>query len=123
MRVFQSQKEVVFFVICILIFKQDFPFKFAVFKEPPYEVSESGYAGFEMPIEVYFKNKDDPKKISFEYDLFLRTDGAVSNLRREKLTFKNPSAEFKKKLLKAGGVSTNSIYFVPSIITYKMHLI
>lgn len=26
-------------------------------KEPPYKVEESGYAGFLMPIEVYFKNK------------------------------------------------------------------
>lgn len=26
-------------------------------KEPPYKVEESGYAGFIMPIEVYFKNK------------------------------------------------------------------
>lgn len=30
---------------------------FAVCKEPPYKVEESGYAGFLMPIEVYFKNK------------------------------------------------------------------
>ena len=29
----------------------------AVCKEPPYKVEESGYAGFLMPIEVYFKNK------------------------------------------------------------------
>lgn len=28
-----------------------------VCKEPPYKVEESGYAGFLMPIEVYFKNK------------------------------------------------------------------
>ena len=33
-----------------------FPF-FSVCKEPPYKVEESGYAGFIMPIEVYFKNK------------------------------------------------------------------
>lgn len=29
----------------------------AVCKEPPYKVEESGYAGFLMLIEVYFKNK------------------------------------------------------------------
>lgn len=29
----------------------------AVCKEPPYKVEESGYAGFLMPIEVYFKNR------------------------------------------------------------------
>lgn len=76
-----------------------------VHKEPPYNVSESGYAGFELPIEVYFKNKEEPKKITFEYDLFLNMEDSVSNTRREKLTFQNPSSEFKKKLLKAGGVS------------------
>lgn len=32
----------------------------AVCKEPPYKVEESGYAGFLMPIEVYFKNKVRP---------------------------------------------------------------
>lgn len=26
-------------------------------KDPPYKVEESGYAGFILPIEVYFKNK------------------------------------------------------------------
>ena len=76
-----------------------------VLKDPPYEVGESGYAGFELPIEVYFKNKEEPKKITFDYDLFLNMEDSVSNTRREKLTFQNPSAEFKKKLLKAGGVS------------------
>ena len=76
-----------------------------VVKEPPYQVSESGYASFELPVEVYFKNKEEPKKISFDYDLYLRLDDAVSHSRREKLTFQNPSNDFKKKLLKAGGVS------------------
>uniref|UniRef100_H3AU33 MLLT1 super elongation complex subunit n=1 Tax=Latimeria chalumnae TaxID=7897 RepID=H3AU33_LATCH len=33
-----------------------------VCKEPPYKVEESGYAGFIMPIEVYFKNKKKKKK-------------------------------------------------------------
>lgn len=34
-----------------------FPKPKRVCKEPPYRVEESGYAGFLMPIEVYFKNK------------------------------------------------------------------
>lgn len=29
----------------------------SVCKDPPYKVEESGYAGFILPIEVYFKNK------------------------------------------------------------------
>lgn len=32
-------------------------FSLAVCKDPPYKVEESGYAGFILPIEVYFKNK------------------------------------------------------------------
>lgn len=38
-------------------------------------------------------------------DLFLNMDDTVSNIRREKLTFQDPSPDFKRKLLKAGGVS------------------
>ena len=34
-----------------------FFFNVAVCKDPPYKVEESGYAGFILPIEVYFKNK------------------------------------------------------------------
>lgn len=34
----------------------------SVCKEPPYKVEESGYAGFIMPIEVYFKNKVGPQQ-------------------------------------------------------------
>lgn len=29
----------------------------SVCRDPPYKVEESGYAGFILPIEVYFKNK------------------------------------------------------------------
>ncbi|KAH1174699.1 hypothetical protein KIL84_008690, partial [Mauremys mutica] len=75
-------------------------------KEPPYKVEESGYAGFIMPIEVYFKNKEEPKKVCFTYDLFLNLEGnpPVNHLRCEKLTFNNPTKEFRHKLIKAGGV-------------------
>ncbi|KAK1786292.1 hypothetical protein P4O66_017993, partial [Electrophorus voltai] len=75
-------------------------------KEPPYKVEESGYAGFLMPIEVYFKNKEEPKKVCFNYDLFLNLEGnpPVNHLRCEKLTFNNPTHEFRRKLVKAGGV-------------------
>ncbi|KAI8480284.1 Myeloid lymphoid or mixed-lineage leukemia (trithorax, ) [Branchiostoma belcheri] len=74
-------------------------------KEPPYEVSESGYAGFLLPIEVYFKNKEEPRKVQFQYDLFLYTDMPVNNIRPERLTFNNPSEEFRRRLIKGGGVA------------------
>ena len=77
----------------------------AVCKEPPYHVQEHGWAGFELPIDIYFKNKSDPRKVRFNYNLFLNTHDTVHHSRCEKLTFQNPTEEFKKKLLKSGGVS------------------
>ncbi|KAK1796963.1 hypothetical protein P4O66_008361 [Electrophorus voltai] len=127
---------------------ESFPRPKRVCKDPPYKVEESGYAGFILPIEVYFRNKviqpfipfgwfeiliygferlqspllwckgdklacrlpsfhqEEPKKVRFDYDLFLHLEGhpPVNHLRCEKLTFNNPTEEFRRKLLKAGGV-------------------
>ncbi|XP_008433130.1 protein AF-9 isoform X2 [Poecilia reticulata] len=85
---------------------ESFPKPKRVCKDPPYKVEESGYAGFILPIEVYFKNKEEPKKVRFDYDLFLHLEGhpPVNHLRCEKLTFNNPTEDFRRKLLKAGGV-------------------
>ena len=82
--------------------------KFTVVKEPPYQVSESGYGSFMLPVEVFFRNKDEPKKVRFEYDLLLPNlnDPPINQIRSECLTFQNPSEEFRQKLLKAGGVSS-----------------
>lgn len=84
-----------------------------------------------LPIDIYFKNKGDPKKVSLDYDIFLRLTESVTNTRRgnfnervpqtvqmlnvsfsspEKLTFLYPAEDFKKRLIKAGGVS-RSIFF------------
>lgn len=42
----------------------------------------------------------------FEYDLFLQSEGPpISHVRYEKMTFKNPSEDFRMKLIKGGGVS------------------
>ncbi|PKU33411.1 protein hypothetical protein [Limosa lapponica baueri] len=84
---------------------ESFPKPKRVCKEPPYKVEESGYAGFIMPIEVHFKNKEEPKKVCFTYDLFLNLEGnpPVNHLRCEKLTFNNPTKEFRRKLIRAGG--------------------
>lgn len=57
-----------------------------------------------MPIWVYFKTKEEPKKIEFVYDLYLSLDGKpINNIRCEKLTFHNPPDDFCQKLLKGGG--------------------
>lgn len=67
-------------------------------------MSEQGYAGFELPIDIYFKNKATPKKIRFMYNLFLHMEEPVNHVRCEKLTFQYPTEEFKRKVLKGGGV-------------------
>jgi YEATS domain-containing protein 1/3 len=61
-----------------------------------------------LPVEVFFRNKDEPKKVRFEYDLLLPNlnDPPINQIRSECLTFQNPSEEFRQKLLKAGGVSS-----------------
>uniref|UniRef100_W5KW30 MLLT3 super elongation complex subunit n=1 Tax=Astyanax mexicanus TaxID=7994 RepID=W5KW30_ASTMX len=89
---------------------ESFPRPKRVCKDPPYKVEESGYAGFILPIEVYFRNKEEPKKVRFDYDLFLHLEGhpPVNHLRCEKLTFNNPTEEFRRKLLKAGGDGSKS---------------
>jgi len=79
-----------------------------VVKEPPYEVKESGYASFTFPIDVYFKSKDDPRKLQFTYDLTLNTSGPVRVSHREKALFNNPSEEFRRKLIKGGGVGVGN---------------
>lgn len=79
-------------------------FPFSVVKEPPYSVKESGYAGFALPIEIHLRNKDEPKKVSFHYDLNLQQAGApIIKVQKEKYIFNSPNDEFKMKLLKGGG--------------------
>lgn len=74
-----------------------------VIKEPPYEITETGYASFDVIIEVFFRNKAEPRSIRFLYDLYIEMDKPVYKLRRERLTFKNPSKDFMKKLIMGGG--------------------
>ncbi|KAI7814386.1 putative protein AF-9 [Triplophysa rosa] len=54
--------------------------------------------------ESFPRPKREPKKVRFDYDLFLHLEGhpPVNHLRCEKLTFNNPTEEFRRKLLKAG---------------------
>lgn len=80
-----------------------------VIKHSPYKVEQSGYAGFNMLIDVHFRNKEDPKMVRFQYDLFLHTEAMppVNHTRLEKLTFTNPTEDFRKKLLKAGAIPIN----------------
>lgn len=80
-----------------------------VIKDPPYVVKESGYAGFVLPIDVYLKNKEEPKKISFQYDLQLQNSGPpISRVLREPRVFQNPSEDFRRKLIRGGGVGVDT---------------
>ena len=76
-----------------------------VVDKPPYEVRESGYAGFVAPIMVYLKglNDDVPSKIRFDYNLAFNANSSCNYLQTEKITFRNPSFEFRRRLLDGGG--------------------
>lgn len=76
-------------------------------KEPPYVVKESGYAGFPLPIDIYVRN-EEPRKIRFRYELVLQERGLppISKVIRETYVF-SPSEDFRRKLIKGGGVSIN----------------
>lgn len=61
-------------------------------------IIESGYAAFEVVIEVYLKNKDEPRKFTFPYDLDLQP----SKSEIKEFVIDNPSDEFRRKCLKGG---------------------
>ncbi|XP_050522152.1 protein AF-9 [Daktulosphaira vitifoliae] len=86
-----------------------FPNPKRVVKEPPYVVKESGYAGFPLPIDIYVRNKDEPRKIRFNYELILNERGSppIFKVIREKYIF-SPSEDFRRKLIKGGGISVLS---------------
>jgi YEATS domain-containing protein 1/3 len=82
-----------------------FPKPKRVVKSPPFEVQESGFGSFDMVIDVYFKNKDEPRMVRYTYDLILPTpeQQTLHAPRHEMLTFQNPPLEFCQKLVLAGG--------------------
>ncbi|KAJ3621662.1 hypothetical protein MTP99_003774 [Tenebrio molitor] len=88
---------------------ETFPKPKRVVKEPPYSVKESGYAGFNLPIDIYLRNNNEPKKIRFNYDLHLQPVGpTIVKTQKEKYTFNSLTDDFKIKLLKGGGMIWSS---------------
>lgn len=77
-----------------------------MYKDPPYVLKESGYASFNLPIDIYLKAgpRDDPKKFSITYDL----DISKTTVQKYPLTISNPSSEFRHKLLEGGGIMINT---------------
>ncbi|KAL0270668.1 UNVERIFIED_CONTAM: hypothetical protein PYX00_008003 [Menopon gallinae] len=108
--------DIQYFVDKVVFYLHEtFPKPRRVIKEPPYVVKESGYAGFVLPIDVYLKNKEEPKKISFQYDLTLQNSGPpISRVLREPRVFQNPSEDFRRKLVRGGGVGVETPNEVPS---------
>ena len=86
--------------------KLDVSFPILVVMSPPFEVAESGYGSFDLPVKVYFRRKDEPNKVGFAYFLLLPKlkDPPIDQIHSHHLTFHNPNKEFIHKLLKAGGV-------------------
>lgn len=70
--------------------------------EPPFQVKETGYAGFEIPIQIYFKNREKPNHLVFVHDLSLLANKSNNASTIEKIKFINPNREFEKCLIKSG---------------------
>ncbi|GBN26358.1 Protein AF-9 [Araneus ventricosus] len=71
-------------------------------EKPPYVLSESTSEGLSIQIDVFFCTEAKLKKVNYVYDIFI-SDEVVNISWERKLTFPNPSKEFKEKLLLAGG--------------------
>lgn len=65
-------------------------------------MKETGYAGFELPIEVYFKNREKPNHVVYVHNLELLSERSHSSHHIEKVMFLNPNKEFEKCLIKTG---------------------
>lgn len=90
-----------------------FPKPKRVVKEPPFRIKESGWAGFDIPIEIHLKNKGEPKTMEVMYSLNLETTGtAVSHSTQHSRIIHNPTEEFRKKLVKGGAVSKNLLFSI-----------
>ncbi|GBP79849.1 hypothetical protein EVAR_89288_1 [Eumeta japonica] len=75
-----------------------FPKPKRVVKEPPFSIKESGYAGFNLPIEIYLKNREEPKKIKFHYDLSLQEKGPTTyNLLKDRYSYNDDKSPLISK--------------------------
>ena len=77
---------------------------FAVRQEPPYEIQESGCASINIPIQVYLKFPNKPKKICLRYNLHIENNNKASSASRcVYYDFENPSDTLCSALMKGGG--------------------
>lgn len=79
-------------------------FIFAVLQEPPYEIQESGCASIVIPIHVYLKYSNRPKKISLRYSLQIENNSkSNSESRCIYYDFVNPPEQLCEALMSGGG--------------------
>lgn len=71
-------------------------------RSPPFEVTETGYAGFVIPVEIYFKTSAEGNHVTFELDLTLLTSKSHSGTFTHRLMFKHPHKDFEKCLIRSG---------------------
>lgn len=89
---------------------ESFPKPKRSIKEPPYVIKESGYAGFELNIDIYFRNRDEPKRVTYPYDLHLQHEGPpIHRFEIKKFIFETPSEDFRQKLIKGSGIPISNV--------------
>jgi hypothetical protein len=89
-----------------------------VLTTPPFCVKENGYGEFELPIDIFFHGSNE--KYSLNYFLKLpplNTSLPLSKLRREIITFINPCADFRRKLIE-GGASVQPLTSSDTVAAY-----
>ncbi|XP_017009062.3 protein AF-9-like isoform X2 [Drosophila takahashii] len=84
-----------------------FPNPRRVVKEPPYAIQESGYAGFPLAVEIYFRNRDEPKRIVYPYDLVIVTTASHQQSEIKTHIFEDPSEDFRAMMIQGGGFATS----------------
>ncbi|CAH0588143.1 unnamed protein product [Chrysodeixis includens] len=75
-----------------------------VLQEPPYEIQESGCASIDIPIHVYLKYSNRPKKIRLRYSLQIENNSkSNSESRCIYYDLENPSEQLCEALMSGGG--------------------
>ena len=75
----------------------------AVVSKPPYQISTTGWGQFMSQVEFRFHN-GETEKIKYYISLPEPGESPLINSETVDFCFKNPSEEFKRRLLQGGGV-------------------
>uniref|UniRef100_F1L316 Protein ENL n=1 Tax=Ascaris suum TaxID=6253 RepID=F1L316_ASCSU len=80
----------------------DFANPHRVVKDPPFEVTETGYAGFSIPVNISFSGTSKTYRLHYDMNLCLekQSEHKVEHI----LEFKQPSNAFYDLIMKYGGV-------------------